>query len=152
MGYFDEKLDIVSELRLRVDELRSNREIIAKLESRNDFLIDRIHILTGSADEEDFNSQTGIELIFNDSDRLVRWKGGTMKFRSSGQNQYRFLKLIYEAGDEGIEHESIAESIFGDQCYDLKDVFRNTRNKMAENHCPVTILNKNDFFWILKTP
>lgn len=91
--------------------------------------------------EGDAEPENGFNIVFRDSDLSVRWNGGRLKFRDGANTPYRFLKMVYEAGENGIEHQDLAEELYGDQFSDIKEVLKYTRKKLENNDFPYEIEN-----------
>lgn len=82
--------------------------------------------------EGDDAPENGLNVVFRDSDLSVRWNGGQIKFQASGSKQYRFLKMVYESGEDGVAHEEVADELYGDQLADIKNVIKNVRRRLED--------------------
>lgn len=145
----------VIELRLLLDELREikNRKagIIATLqqvEARENVIVKRLSFLACGITPGDIEEASSLKLKFHDAERFVRWNGGAMKFRNDGLNAYRLLKMVYEAGEDGIEHADLAEALRGDQCASIKTFIRSADLKLQSAGCPAKIINEGGRLWL----
>ena len=139
------------EIKYLVGELKAFDKIIEELQTRRAEVFARLTVfceqngIDGIEGIETFISEEAVfpKVRFNDYDLSVRWNGERIKFQSSGGRQYHFIKAIFQAGENGIAHEEIAEMIFRDQLTDIKNILKNVRKKIYEAGFPFEIENKN---------
>lgn len=124
---------------------------IQSVEDRNTALISRIAILANCVGAINL-SERDMNVRFHDAELAVIWDGGRLKFREGATTPYKFLKMIVQAGDDGINHEEVAEELYGDQCADVIKLLERVRKKIEQNRFPYEILNEQEKFYIAQIP
>ncbi len=99
---------------------------------------------------EQSQQQQGLRFI--DVSRTVCWGNGLQGihgkvwFTAKGEKAYQLLKLVYQAGNEGIEHQEVAERLFGDELANIKSPLQSARNTCERFGFPWIIENENGKF------
>ena len=126
-------------IKLLLDELKSNDKMIEILQQRQKLLHSQLGIaLSESRSVSDENADTDTEgeedeqeVQFDETRRTIQWKGGKIMFRKDAGKLFRFIKLVYESGEEGIEHAEIAEIIYGDPLAAIANLIQRAKEKLA---------------------
>lgn len=92
------------------------------------------------------------DVKFVDRNLSVFWDGGKLTFRKDGIKTYKFIKLIWDAGYEGIEMADMAEEIYGDPLADLKNILQRAREKLEEYNFPEIIKNNGNILRFSRGP
>ena len=126
---------------------RSPSAILAELKKRAEKLEEDLKLLRrGIKDLENAIGETVLE--FDDSDLSVAWAGGRFSFRKDSPYPYVMLRVLYDAGEEGLSQAELAEAVYGDEMADVKRCAYGLKAKLEQHNCPIRVISNKASIWV----